>query len=242
MYNNSLTIRKGFDQSPIVFRMKRRAVLTTLGASAITLTGCNTQGSQETDTPNTNTTGTETTRPPSTHRTGPRAVSIASVGTVPSDVPVTPSVTVLRSSVTANQTARIKVSLKNTSEQTIWSQIVRIPAFSDFITDEGPNGNRLLLLKPEVDYETVRSNCWRADLAKYELNHAYTDVAGDVKYSPGATKTTSFDIYGHPQNTGPCLTPGEYKLNSSYRIDTDTNEEKTKWEFTWGFSIMVKKR
>lgn len=218
--------------------MRRRTVLTALGASVVPLTGCAGQGSPKNDSADTGTPGSETEPPTPTPRNGPREVRISSVDDVPDDPPLDPSVEVLRSSVTADRTARIRITLTNTSDRTVWNNS-RIRAFSSFITDEGPQNQQLALLRPEENNSTVRSDCYRSALTERALKWYYTDVVSNTGYDPDETKATTFDIYGHPGNTGPCLALGDYPIRSEYRIAEDAEAEETNWEFEWGFTITV---
>lgn len=213
--------------------MKRRTMVSALGASFVPLSAC---FGQTTSAPDSTDTATDTPTP--TRGDGSRQVRVTSVGSVPDEAPLATSVEVLRSNVTTDQTARITVEVTNTADQTVWHTATRITAFSDFITQESNDGRKLMLLKPDVDYATVRSGCWRADLAKWEINHAYTNVAAYRKYPPGETKATQFDIYGHPENTDTCLAPGEYPLESLYTV-SDDRSDTAEWEYPWGFSLTV---
>lgn len=212
--------------------MKRRTLLSALGTSLVSLTGCLGQASSSS-----NSTATDTLTP--TPRDGSRQVRVTSVGTVPDEPALSPSVEVLRSNVTADQTARIEVEVTNTADQPVWNTAVRIPAFSKFITQESPDGRKLLLLKPDEQYATVRSGCWRADLSEAQINHAYTNVVSERRYERGDTMATQFDIYGHPENTGRCLAPGNYPIEALYTVSDDSNTETDEWEYGWGFSLTV---
>ena len=158
---------------------------------------------------------------------------------MPPDAPLEPSVTVTQFSITADETARIRVTLTNTSDQTVWNTGVRIPAFSAFITQAGPQGQRLVLLKPDGQYETASAGCWRAEMEEFYLTRAYTDAGADVRYLAGETKATEFAVYGHPENDDCCIAPGEYPIKSSYEIATAEEVEEVEWEYEWGFGITV---
>lgn len=215
--------------------MKRRSVLTALGASVVPLTGCTGLGA-ENSTQSPSNTETQTPLPYS----GDSEVRLSSVDDVPTDVPLEPSAEVTQSKITADQTARIRVSLTNTADQAVWNTNVRIPAFSSFISKAGPEGQKLLLLQPDEQYDTASAECWRADLTEPELNHAYTDVVTDIRYDADESKATEFDIYGHPENANRCLVPGAYPIESKYHVaDNDESTDEITWEYTWGFSITV---
>lgn len=209
--------------------MKRRTLLSALGASSVPLTGCLGQATSSPD-------STDTQTP----HGGPRQVRVTSVGSVPDDTPFDHSIDVVRSGVTADQTARVRTTLLNTADTPVWNT-TRIPTFSDFITQAGPHDQQLLLLQPDLHYETVRSDCWRADLSTTELNHAYTNVVAPIRYDAGESRSTTFDIYGHPENTGPCLAPGDYPVESLYEVSDDSDTDNANWDYRWGFSITVGK-
>lgn len=211
--------------------MKRRTVLTGFGATIVPLTGCAGFGVEgDTERP----TGTAT---PLSY-CGRSEVQVSSVDSVPPDVPLEPSVTVTRSSITADRTARIRVTLTNTSDRTV-SNSSRIRAFSAFVTRAGPQGQKLVLLKPDVQYETASTGCWRAELEEFHLDRAYTDVGADVRYPAGETKATEFAVYGHPENDDCCIVPGEYPIKNRYTIVADDEVEQVEWQYEWGFGITV---
>lgn len=202
--------------------MRRRAVLTGLGASVGPLTGCIGRGSL-----------TNNLR---MVRISPSGLW-SPVDDLPDDSPLEPSVEVIRAKVTADQTAGIRVSVTNTTDQPAWNRTVATPVFSSFITEDGPQDQRLVLGKPDWDISTVSSDCYRLSPTTHLQG---PDVATDIRYNPGETKTTAFDLYGHPENTGPCLAPGNYHIRSGYRIADVVNAAAATWEFEWGFTITVR--
>lgn len=210
----------------------RRRQFIAIGSSAVFGSGCLWQGS-----PSTDSTATDTDTP-STPRSGPRRVGVTSVGSVPDESPFSHSVEVPRPTVNADRTARIAVEVTNTADQPVWNE-ARIPAFSTFITQNGPGGGRLPLLQPDEQYAIVRSGCWRVALSGPQINHAYTDVVDERRYEPGQTKIAQFDLYGHPDNTGPCLGPGEYPIHSLYSVLASKDQEDAEWSYEWGFTIDI---
>lgn len=212
--------------------MKRRTLVSALGTSIASIAGCLGQASLYSD-------PTATDTQLSTPRDGNRQVHVTSIGTVHEEAPFAPSIEVLRSDVTADQTARIEVEVTSTADEPVWNTAVRIPAFSNFITKQGPAGRRLMLLKADEQYVTTSSGCWRADLSETQINHAYTDVVTDIRYDPGDTVATQFDIYDHPENTGACLAPGEYPIEALYSVSDNANTDTEEWEYRWGFSLTV---
>lgn len=207
--------------------MKRRMLISTLGAGVVSLTGCLGQGMLNPE-------STDNQTP----RDGSRQVKVTSVGRSPDDTPFEHSVDLVRSEVKAEQTARIRTSIRNTADVPVWNT-ARIPTFSDFITQPGPQSQQLLLLQPDEGYDAVRPDCWRADLTTDELNHTYSDVVAPIKYTAGETRSKTFEIYGHPENTGPCLTPGEYPVKSLYQVSDNSGIDSTNWEYRWGFTITI---
>lgn len=168
-------------------------------------------------------------------------VSVVAVGTVPGHSPFDHGVEVVRSALDADRPPRIRVGLTNTSDSPVWNTTVRIPAFGGFITRRGPEGHRLVLLDPEGAYETTDPDCWRVDLDRFELNRAYTNAVGDRRYDPGETVSTTFEVYGHPENDEPCLAAGEYPTDIGYYLSEDDRTETTEWEYRWGFRIAVER-
>ena len=216
-------------------------MLSALGASILSLTGCLSDASTTTASTTTTETPTTTTSetPSSTPRGGHREIGVTSIGSIPADAPLVPSVEVLQPFVTDDQPARISVKVTNTADQPVWHTGVRIPAFSSFITQAASEGRRLLLLQPDAQYATRGEGCWRADLSEPQINNAYSNVVTDTRYDPGDTTATQFDIYGHPDNTGPCLPPGEYPIDAAYAVSDDATTDTVEWEYRWGFSLTV---
>ncbi|MGZ0747466.1 hypothetical protein [Haloparvum sp. AD34] len=163
---------------------------------------------------------------------------MSSVDRVPKDVPLTPSVEVVRSGISAEQTARVQISAKNTANQEVWSN-ARVPAFGNFVSVDGPGGQRLLFLKPEEEYNVTHPGCWQADLSKYALNSVHSDVVTNIRYDPGEPKSKALDMYGHPENDDPCLTPGEYRMENTYYITDSGDSDDVKWEFQWGYTVRI---
>lgn len=170
---------------------------------------------------------------------GHREVEISRVDDIPADAPLEPSVSVLRSRVSTEQTARIYVFLKNVTDKPVWHNSVRIPAFGSSITDETARGQRLVLLPPDEQYATVSEQCWRADLTAQQLDNAYTDVVTNVRYDPGEGRATEFDIYGHPENEDSCLPPADFPIDDRYTITDEAEAEEASWLYNWGFRISV---
>lgn len=86
-----------------------------------------------------------------------------------------------------------------------------------------------------VDY-TVGRDCWRLESSTAALDRAHTDVVTGLRYDPGRTRTTRFDAYGHPDNTGPCLAAGGYGITNEYRLAPDVVTTEDETAFDWGFT------
>lgn len=167
-----------------------------------------------------------------------REVQISGVDDLPADAPLEPSVTVVQSSITAEQTARIRITVRNVAGQPVYTSVV-IPAFSAFVTRTGPGYQRLVFLRPDRQYDTASERCWRPDLDRGELNWLYGDTAIHLRNDAGQRRATAFDIYDHPENSDPCLVPGEYPIESGYRISDDADSDDATWQYKWGFTITV---
>ena len=213
--------------------MKRRSVLTALGASILPLSGCAELGRGDVF-QRSSSKGSPTPIPVGAHR----EVQISGVDDVPADAPLKPSVTVVHSRVTADQTARIRITVQNVVDQPVYTEVL-IPAFSAFVTQTGPGYQRLVLLRPDRQYDTANEWCWRAELDRGQLNHLYGDIATHLRYGAGESKSTAFDIYGHPENPDPCLVPGDYPIENRYTISDDADSDEATWQYNWGFTITV---
>lgn len=213
-------------------------MLTTIGFGIAATTGClsaNQSGSDNsTLAPTKDSTDTETISPVS----GGRKIRISSVDDVPNDVPLTPSVQIIQPKISAEQTAQVQVTCKNTSKQSIWSN-ARVPAFGSFVSRNGPDGQRLLFLKPTEKYDVTHSRCWRADLGKSALNSVHSDVITDIRYNSGESKSTMLEMYGHPENDDPCFELGDHRMQNTYYLSNTDGIDDVQWEFEWGYTISI---
>lgn len=213
-------------------------MLTAIGCGIAATTGC--LGSNQSG--NVNSTSdparepTDTETPPSV--SDGKKIRVSSVEDVPKGVPLTPSVNVIHSEISADQTARVQVTCKNTSNQAIWSN-ARVPAFGNFISRKGSDEQRLLFLKPTQEYDVTHPDCWRADLSKYALNSVHSDVINNIRYDAGGSKSTALDMYGHPENDDPCFELGDYRMQNTYRVSDTSDLGEVQWEFQWGYTISI---
>lgn len=213
-------------------------MLTAIGSGMAATTGClglNQSGSDNSIShPESGPTDTET----DPRDSDGKRIRISSIENVPQDVPLSPSVKLMRSEVSAEQTAQVQVTCKNTSNQAIWSN-ARVPAFGNFVSRRGPAEQRLLFLKRAEDYDVTHPGCWRADLSNYALNSVHSDVVTNFRYDAGESKSTALDMYGHPENDDPCFELGEYQMQNTYYLSNSGNLDDIQWEFQWGYKISV---
>lgn len=218
--------------------MERRDVLTAIGSGMAATTGC-----LDSNQPGNATSTSDPSSGPSNTGTTPQSggmgIRISSVDDVPSDAPFMPSVKVVRSAVSPEQPARVQVTGKNTSNRTIWNSYVRVPAFGNFVSQNGPSGQRLLFLKRNEQHNVTHPGCWRVDLDKHALNSVHSDVVTGIRYGAGESKSTTLDMYGHPENADPCFALGEYRMENTYYISDTGDSADIQWEFQWGYMISI---
>lgn len=185
--------------------------------------------------PETGDTVTET----STAESHERQLQISATDSVPSDVPLEPTVEVVRREFTVENTAQIRVSLTNVTASPVWNSTVQIPAFSQFVTEEGPEDHQLILLDPADQYPTVSPGCWRLDVDDIGRKNLHGDVVTDTRYQPGEKRATTFDVYGYPEDSELCLQPGDYRIEDTYHVSTDDERGSLDREYDWGFTIEI---
>ncbi|QLH84105.1 hypothetical protein [Halosimplex pelagicum] len=192
--------------------MRRRAVLTSLGACA-TLAGCQEPGSADRTAD-----GTET--PPTCGDPKPRRVELAGAATVPDEPRVSATVTVERERSTAEAPARFTASLRNDG-----------PDRAVDVTDDNrchflnrekgrsdPNG---LWLYRAGDAPTDRAGeCWTRDRPPRDSVGFDGYGCGRSPFESGGTIATTYEVWDDYTVDG-YLRPDTYRFDASVALWTE---------------------
>lgn len=245
--------------------MNRRRFLAVAAAGASALAGCNAIASPEregtetplphrisgsacpgdpTGNPNGDRTGDPTGEPAGESTTPDtpapdadvlRRVRVTSVTEVPDIVPVVPSIDVVRSAVTRDRTARVRITFRNVADGTVWHQATS-PVTRQWISLA--DGAKIVLLPADGDYEPVEPGCWRSALDEREV-HVGDDHVRPHPYEACERASVAFDLFGHPANTGGCLPTGEYQFFDTLYVNDREDANDTEWQYQWRFSLAV---
>jgi hypothetical protein len=144
-----------------------------------------------------------------------------------SDYGVEPTVTVVRPTVTADHTARLRVELHNRSDdpatfRTLNGRLLGAP--------QSVGDGRLVLATPDADVERA-DDCWRS-----ARGFAFELGRGTVRIPPGERVSTDRDVWGNDR----CPAPGSYLFLQRYD-DPDLNEGELT-DVYWSFGVALEGR
>lgn len=159
--------------------------------------------------------------------TGGPGVSIASVDDDP-DLPVRPTVEVVREAATPEHPPRLRTTLANTSGDRVTVGEGRAVHF-EYVTD---GSGALVLLPGESEREyPVEPDCWRLTDAI-----GVTEEYRTFEIESGESSSRPVDLYATPDGDG-CLPVGEYRFETTISIVSADAEPKS--SATWGFSVVL---
>lgn len=204
--------------------MKRRALLATIGATAVA--GClgNATGGGNT----TQQTATQqTTTQQTTTRDGPGFdVTEITTDALPDDIDARVDVT-MTGNVSESQPAVIELSVTNTAKaERTWQFGALVPWSS--LAGEQTDGNGTVLLAPGgADHQVVPDApqddlCWRAT-----SGIALVQVVKEVTFQPNETNSGEYAFLAGPERD--CLAPGTYRFEDSNFLG----------ETKWGFEVTL---
>jgi hypothetical protein len=144
------------------------------------------------------------------------------------DLPIRPTVEVVREAATPEHPPRLRTTLTNTSDEQIGVGEGRAVHF-EYVTDAS---GALILLPGESEHEyPAESDCWRLTDG-ISVTEEYRTFAIE---SGGAT-SRPVDLYATPDVDG-CLPVGEYRFETTISlVSTDAEPESSA---QWGFSIVL---
>ncbi|MEA1932516.1 MAG: hypothetical protein U9O06_13355 [Euryarchaeota archaeon] len=190
------------------------------------LAGC-TGGSGPDDSPNETPPGTNGSGETRPEGTGGPGVTIASTDEAP-DLPVEPTVELVRDTATEDHPPRLRTTLTNTGDEPVSVGEGRAIHFEYVADDSGV----LTLLPGDSDTEyPVEADCWRLT-----EGIAITEEYRTFEIDAGESSSRLVDLYATPDVDG-CLPVGEYRFESTIGIVGDDAEPES--SAAWGFSITL---
>lgn len=233
--------------------LTRRSVLALSGVTLVgALAGCTGTGAgpgtDDGDTPTDTATDAPTDTPPTTtdgglpgsnsngtdsgaggtrpEGTGGPGVTIASVDGAP-DLPVRPSVEIVRDTATAEQPPQLRTTLTNTTDAPINVGEGRAAHF-EYVDDED---GQLILLPSDGDYP-AEPDCWRLS-----EGIAVTEEYRTVEITPDEPSSRLVDLYGAATDEDSCLPVGEYRFETTIAVVSEGAEAQQ--SARWGFSVLL---
>lgn len=232
--------------------MDRRRFLALTGAGALSLSGCTRAlpGPPGSETPLPHDISgdacSETTERPTTD-TAPavqdsevlRRVRVKSTWPVGSIVPLVPRVDVVRGVITPDQTARIRLTLKNVADGTVYH--VGHSGFPTGWRNFTPDASDpdLVLLPSKSDFEPETTECWQTTLSEQEYFDRFIHPhGGSYSYEGCERKSTTFDLFGHPSSND-CLPTGDFPFFEPIRVSRTEDSGSVEWDYSWQFTLSV---
>ena len=170
------------------------------------------------------TNGSDGTRP---EGTGGPGVSLVSTDEDP-DLPVQPSVEIVRDTATEDHPPRLRTTLTNTGDESVTVGEGRAVHFEYVTADSG----LLTLLPGEGDTEyPAEPDCWRLT-----EGIATTEEYRMFEIDADGSSSRLVDLYATPDADG-CLPVGEYRFETTIAIVSEDAESQS--SATWGFSVLL---
>lgn len=158
--------------------------------------------------------------------TGGPGVTIVAVDDVP-DLPVRPSVELVRDTATADHPPQLRTTLTNTTDEAVRVGEGRAVHFEYVIDD----AQQLILLPPGDDYP-AEPDCWRLS-----EGIAVTEEYRTFEIAPDEPSTRVVDLYGRATDENSCLPVGEYRFETTIAVVSEGGESQQ--SARWGFSVLL---
>ncbi|WP_123623522.1 hypothetical protein [Halorubrum sp. CSM-61] len=168
--------------------------------------------------------GDDGTRPPGT---GGPGITVAAVDE-DTDLPIRPSVEVVRDTATSDHPPRLRTTLENASDETLRVGEGRAVHFEYVTSDSGV----LILLPGGSDREyPAEPDCWRLT-----ERIAITEEYRTFEIGAGESSERLVDLYATPDADG-CLPVGEHRFETTVSVVSEDAEPESSAE--WGFSVLL---
>lgn len=144
------------------------------------------------------------------------------------DLPIRPSVAVVRDTATSEHPPRLRTTLANTSDETLRVGEGRAVHF-EYVTDDS---GALMLLPGESNQEyPAEPGCWRLT-----EGIAITEEYRTFEIEAGESSSRLVDLYATP-DADECLPVGEHRFETTIAVVSEDTEPESSGE--WGFSVLV---
>ena len=157
--------------------------------------------------------------------TGGPAVSVVAVDDPP-DLPVRPSVAVVRGAATPEHPPRLRTTVANGGDEP-----VTVGEGRAIHLEYVPDGTGSLVLLPADGGYSAEPGCWRLAAAV-----AVTQEYRTIGVEAGGASERLVDLYATPGGEG-CLPVGEFRFETTLSVVTETAEPAASAE--WGFSVVL---
>ncbi|MFC4358638.1 hypothetical protein ACFO0N_11870 [Halobium salinum] len=144
------------------------------------------------------------------------------------DLPVRPAVEVVREAATDDHPPQLRVTVENTSPETVRVGEGRAVVFS-YVTDD----SGYLTLLPTGEEYPAEAGCW-----KLTEGIAVTEEYRTVEIAAGESLTQLVDLYATQQADG-CLPVGEFRFETTYSVLDENAEPVENGQAAWGFSVTL---
>ena len=142
------------------------------------------------------------------------------------DLPIAPSVEVVREAATEDHPPRLRTTLSNAGAEPDRVGEGRAVHF-EYVTDDD---GFLVLLPADGDYP-AEPDCWRL-----EEGIAVTEEYRTFEIGAGESSDRAVDLYATPEADG-CLPVGEYRFETTLSVVADDAEPEE--SARWGFSVRL---
>jgi hypothetical protein len=158
--------------------------------------------------------------------TGGPGVTIVAVDDAP-DLPVRPSVELVREAATADHPPQLRTTLTNTTDSPVRVGEGRAVHF-EYVDDEA---GQLILLPADGDYP-AEPDCWRLTEGL-----AITEEYRTFEILPDEPSSRLVDLYGAATDEDSCLPVGEYRFETTVAVVSEGGDSEQ--SARWGFSVLL---
>ncbi|AUV83863.1 hypothetical protein C2R22_03550 [Salinigranum rubrum] len=161
--------------------------------------------------------------------TGGPGVTLVSVDDDP-DLPVRPSVELVRDTATADHPPQLRTTLTNTTDSPVRVGEGRAVHFEYVYS-----GDDQLVLLPGGEEWPAEPDCWRLT-----EGIAVTEEYRMLDISPGEPSTRLVDLYATPgegEDADACLPVGEHRFETTISVLSESGEQQE--SVTWGFTVLL---
>jgi len=159
--------------------------------------------------------------------TGGPGVTVASAdGDI--DLPIRPSVEIVRDAATSDHPPRLRTTLANTGDEALRVGEGRAVHFEHVVSDSG-----LLTLLPGESGQVypAEPDCWRLT-----EGIAVTEEYRTFEVEAGGSSSRLVDLYATPEADG-CLPVGEHRFETTVSVVSENAEPES--SAGWGFSVLL---